>query len=76
MYATDSSLRGWCDTRSDHDGRFDHRHQPSCRNFVSDSEHSDKLMREAREHDRRTTVRYPNGAANPAAAYVAQYRPG
>jgi hypothetical protein len=75
MYTTDSAVTGWCDTRGDHDGRFDHRRQLSCRNFVSDSEHTDRLLREARVQDQRTEIRYPNGATNPAAAYVAEYRP-
>jgi len=75
MYTTDSPRTGWCDTRIGHDGRFDHSHQRSCRNFISDREHTDTLMREARERDQRATIRYPNGATNPAAAYVAEHRP-
>lgn len=32
-------------------------------------------LTEAREHDRRTTVRYSNGATNAEAAFVAEYVP-
>jgi hypothetical protein len=66
---------GWCDTRDAHDGRYDHARQPTCRNFVSDAEHTAHLIAEAAEHDRKVRHRYPNGATNPAAAYVADHRP-
>lgn len=66
---------GWCDTRDAHDGRYDHARQPTCQNFVSDAEHTARLMAEAREHDRLVRHRYPNGETNAAAAYIAEYRP-
>jgi hypothetical protein len=66
---------GWCETRDGHDGQFDHARQPTCLNFVSDAEVTAQLMAEARELDRKVEHRYPNGATNPAAAYVAEYRP-
>lgn len=66
---------GWCDTRGDHDGRYDHAQRISCRNFVSDAEHTARLIADASERDRKTTHHYPSGATNPAAAYVAEHRP-
>lgn len=69
------SATGWCDTRDKHDGRNDHPRSPNCRNFVSDAEHTAQLIEEAREHDRKARFRYPNGATNPAAAYVVEHRP-
>lgn len=72
--STDSTT-GWCDTRDAHDGRFDHRRQRTCRNFVSDAEHTARLLAEAGEHDKGVTHRYPSGATTPEAAYVADYRP-
>lgn len=66
---------GWCAQRVDHDGRYDHVRQPECRDFVSDAEHTAQLKAEAVDHDRKTVLRYPNGADSPAAAYVAEYRP-
>ena len=66
---------GWCDTRDAHDGRYDHRRQPTCRHFVSDAEHTARLLEEGREHDRNVTHRYPSGATTPEAAYIDEYRP-
>lgn len=66
---------GWCDTRDDHDGRWDHRRLPSCRNFVSDAEHTDRMIAVAVEQDRQTIHRFPSGATTPEAEYVAQCRP-
>jgi hypothetical protein len=66
---------GWCKTRDAHDGRYDHTGQPTCRNFVSDAEHTAPMTAEAIEHARKVQLRYPSGATNPAAAYVAEYRP-
>lgn len=69
------STTGWCDTRDAHDGRYDHRRQPTCLNFVSDAEHTARLLAEAREHDRQVTHRYPGGATTREAAYIDEYRP-
>ncbi|WP_293003337.1 hypothetical protein [Mycobacterium sp.] len=66
---------GWCDTSDSHDGRFDHRQQPGCRNFISDAEHTDWMLRQARLSDQHVQVLYPSGATNPEAAYIADYRP-
>lgn len=67
--------RGWCDTRDTHDGGYDHQRTSDCRNFVSDADHTGQLLAEAREHDRKARVTYPNGATDPAGAYVEEYRP-
>jgi hypothetical protein len=69
------AVTGWCDARHVHDGRYHHTWQPTCRNFVSDAEHTARLMTEAREHDRKVQHRYPDGATNLARAYVAEHRP-
>ncbi|ORW08552.1 MULTISPECIES: hypothetical protein [Mycolicibacter] len=66
---------GWCDTRDTHDGGYEHTRQPTCRNFISDAEHTDQLVAQAHEHDRKTQILYPSGATDPAADYVAQHRP-
>lgn len=66
---------GWCDTRNDHQGQIDHTQRPTCQNFISDADHTARLIAEAADHDRRSTCRYPNGATNQAAAYIADYRP-
>jgi hypothetical protein len=66
---------GWCDTRDDHDGRWDHLRRPSCGNFVADAEHTARLMADAIEQDQKTMHRFPSGATTPEAEYVTQYRP-
>lgn len=73
---SEATPTGWCDSRDpQHDGRYDHPRQPNCRNFISDSEHTARLIAEARDRDGKVTARYPSGAATPAAAYIDEYRP-
>lgn len=75
MAATLHVNEGWCDTRDDHDGRWDHARRPSCRNFVSDVEHTARMKADAVERDSQTIHRFPSGATTAEAEYVAQYRP-
>lgn len=66
---------GWCDTRDSHHGGYDHIRGESCVNFISDKDHTAKLMAEAVESDRRTTHHWPGDATTREAAYVAEHRP-
>lgn len=52
--ATNRRDYGWCDNPR-HD-RTDHPRSPFCENFVSDDEHTARLLAEAREHDARATA--------------------
>ena len=66
---------GWCKKADDakHDG--DHKQRDDCVEFISDAEFSAQLRAEARERDRKTTVRYSNGATSAEENYVQTYRP-
>lgn len=45
--------------------------RPACSHDWTNAE----ALADAREHDRRVTVRYSSGATSPEAAYVAEYIP-
>lgn len=57
---------GWC--QSPEHSRFDHTRSESCVGFVSDAEHTAKLIADAAEHDRHNEGRKE-------AMYVAEHRP-
>ncbi len=64
-------VEGWCNRRdTDHEGQYMHVRRDSCDGFVSDAEHTDEMLRQAREHDARSGM-----AGYREAAYVAEYRP-
>lgn len=79
---TGTTQTGWCSRRpgdghalDEHDGRFDHDHQASCLNFVSDADHTAQLIAEARVQNRLTTHVYPNGATSAESNAVRQFAP-